>query len=350
MDQQLFLRQLAELPICPVPFIDGQQCEGLRIILVGEQPAVELAAKLLQGGGAEIVSMLMSDLFVQGTMPIDLSSKFAAAEDYDLLVLVSTAELQFIDIFAPYRAKLALYRQATSEQQKINLSLLSDDISRRVMSQQCYLLQHNCYLDGFSEEAGAQYFHHAVKAGAGEQILCIGPYLGQPFIAFDKTSGADFTAHTLEANPFTYADLCINLVSWGMHDKVRPVCAGAWSSTGMVAFASEGHTGGGNVLVLNAGEAIKPGEIDMAIFVYAVDDYVRESGFMPTLIESGRIGIATEVVKGAKETIIQHKPKLILLDYPDTAAISLIKQWVPDYQVYYSECGRGNYGVFFLCI
>jgi hypothetical protein len=118
----------------------------------------------------------------------------------------------------------------------------------------------------------------------------------------------------------------------------------------MVAFASEGHTGGGNVLALNAGEVIKPGDIDMAIFVYAVDDYVRESGFVPTLIESGRIGIATEVVKGAKATIVQHKPKLILLDYPDTAAISMIKAWVPEYQVYYSECGRGNYGVFFLSI
>ncbi len=82
----------------------------------------------------------------------------------------------------------------------------------------------------------------------------------------------------------------------------------------------------------------------------AVDDYVRESGFVPTLIESGRIGIATEVVKGAKATIVQHKPKLILLDYPDTAAISMIKAWVPEYQVYYSECGRGNYGVFFLSI
>jgi len=350
MDQQLFLRQLAELPICPVPFIDGQQCQGLRIILIGEQPAAELAAEFLKRGGAEIVSMLMSDVFLQGTMPIDLSSKFAAAEDYDLLVLVSAAELQLIDIFAAYRAKLALYRPATSEQQKINLSLLSDDISRRVMSQQCYLLQHNCYLDGFSEEAGEQYFHPTVHAVAREQILCIGPYLGMPFMAFENTSDGDFKAHTLEANPFTYADLCINLVSWGMHDKVRPVCAGAWSSTGMVAFASEGHTGGGNVLALKAGEAIKPGEIDMAIFVYAVDDYVRESGFVPTLIESGRIGIATEVVKGAKETIIHHKPKLILLDYPDTSAISLIKQWVPDYQVYYSECGRGNYGVFFLCI
>jgi hypothetical protein len=350
MDQQLFLQQLTKLPVCPIPVIDCQQCHGLRLILVGELPEVEQAAVLLSDGGAEVIAVISAEVMLQGVIPLSLSEQLAAAEDYDRLVLASAAELRFIDIFKPYRAKLALYRIAASSQQSLNLSLLSDETSRRVMSQQFYLLRHNCYLDGFSEEAGAQYFHHAVQAVAGERILCIGPYLGNPFMAFATTSEGNFTAHTLEANPFTYADLCINLVSWGLHDRVRPVCAGAWSSTGMVAFASEGHTGGGNVLALNAGEVIKPGDIDMAIFVYAVDDYVRESGFVPTLIESGRIGIATEVVKGAKATIVQHKPKLILLDYPDTAAISMIKAWVPEYQVYYSECGRGNYGVFFLSI
>ena len=104
------------------------------------------------------------------------------------------------------------------------------------------------------------------------------------------------------------------------------------------------------MLALDGHTALQAGEIDLAIFTYAVDDYVRESGFVPTLLESGRIGIATEVVKGAKETICRHKPKLILLDYPHTEAIALIKQWVPEYQVYYSECGRGSYGVFFLQI
>lgn len=349
MDQQLFLQRLAKLPVCPIPVVDCQQCHGLRIILIGESPQLEQAAALLSGGGAEVIAVVSSEVMVQSVIPLSLSEQLAA-EDYHMLVLVSAAELRLIDSLKSYRAKLALYRSASSGQQSINLSLLNDETSRRVMKQQFYLLRHNCYLDGFSEEAGAQYFHHAVQAVAGEKILCIGPYLGQPFMAFSTTSKGNFTAHTLEANPFTYADLCINLVSWGMHDKVRPVCAGAWSSTGMVAFASEGHTGGGNVLALKAGEAIKPGDIDMAIFVYAVDDYVKESGFVPTLIESGRIGIATEVVKGAKATITEYRPKLILLDYPDTTAISLIKQWVPDYKVYYSECGRGDYGVFFLCI
>ncbi|GHG69333.1 hypothetical protein GCM10010919_19200 [Alishewanella longhuensis] len=349
MHQQLFLQQLAQLPVAPVPFIDSQQCQGFKVIIAGEQADVTPAARFLAAGGATILE-LVTDLALGGRIPPKLAMLLEDDRRYDALVLVSRAELSLLEKFKQYRNKLYLYRSATARPEQVNLNLLSDEVSRRVMSQQFYLLQHNCYLEGFSEEAGAQYFHPIVHAVAGEKILCIGPYLGKPFQAFSSTSGGDFTAHCLEANPFTYAELCINLVSWGMQTKVRPVCAGAWSGTGMVAFASEGHTGGGNVLALDSGRVVKPGEIDMAIFTYAVDDYVRESGFVPSLLESGRIGIATEVVKGAKDTIIRHRPKMILLDYPDTEAIALIKQWVPDYKVYYSECGRESYGVFFLSV
>lgn len=350
MQQQLFSQQLARFPVAPVPYLYNSQCQGIRLVLVGEEAATQQAAQLLKAGGATVLALVTDLALSEESVPQKLAILLAEDSSYEALVIASSAELSLIDKLAQYRTKLYLFRPAAEQQEQTNLSLLSDEVSRRVMSQQFYLLQHNCYLDGFSEEAGAQYFHPVVHAVAGEKILCIGPYLGKPFQAFSNTSGGDFTAHCLEANPFTYAELCINLVSWGMQTKVRPVCAGAWSGTGMVAFASEGHTGGGNVLALDSGSVVKPSEIDMAIFTYAVDDYVRESGFVPSLIESGRIGIATEVVKGAKDTIIRHQPKMILLDYPDTAAIALIKQWVPDYKVYYSECGRESYGVFFLSV
>ncbi len=350
MKQQLFLQQLAKLPVTPIPLLDSRLCQGLRVVIIGEANISGPAVLELTDGGASVIEVMTDLPQNEAQIPRNIAKLLATNTEYDALVLASAAELSLINLFAPYRAKIVLYRAPGTLLQSLNLTVLHDEVSKRVMSQQMYLLQHNCYLDGFSDEAGAQYFHPMVQAQAGEQILCIGPYLGKPFVAFDSTSGGDFTAHCLEANPFTYAELCINLVSWGMHSKVRPVCAGAWSSTGMVAFASEGHTGGGNVLPLDAGGPIKPAAIDMAIFAYAVDDYVRESGFVPSLIESGRIGIGTEVVKGAKATIIRHKPKLILLDYPDTAAIGLIMLWVPEYKVYYSECGRGSYGVFFLSV
>lgn len=348
MEQQLFSQRLAELPVAPIVALSCQQCEGLRLILVGESAAAPELGQQLVASGAQIVAIFNADQFCDGEIAPDIAELLAAKLHYDAVLLFGTSELMLMERLSAYRTRLRLYRPAPDPREQQNLALLSDEVSRRVLTQQLYLLRHHCYLDSFSAEAGGQYTHPRVHAVPGEQILCIGPYLGKPFQAFALTSGGQFMAHCLEANPFTYAELCINLVSWGMHQQVRPVCAGAWSSTGMMAFASEGHTGGGNVLALDGHSALQAGEIDLAIFTYAVDDYVRESGFVPTLLESGRIGIATEVVKGAKETICRHKPKLILLDYPNTDAIALAKQWVPEYKVHYSECGRGSYGVFFL--
>jgi len=349
MESQQFIAKLQQLPVSPIPYVNPAQCNKLNIIIIGTTELLAACTSELEQQQANVLMTLVHD---NGSDTIALEETLAgiSIHDLDMLVLASTHNLLLIEALTLFRAKLALYQAKDARPDHTNIALLTDDISKRVMQQQLDMLQQNFYLDGFSEEAGGQYTHPLVHAQPGDRILCIGPYLGNPFKFFSKTSAGDFTAHTLEANPYTYAELCSNLVSWGLHEQVRPVCAGAWSSTGMVAFASEGHTGGGNVLELTADKTFKPGEIDMAIFTYAVDDYVAETGFIPTLIESGRIGIATEVVKGAQNTIMEYKPKLILLDYPDSDSIQLIHSWVPEYKIYYSECGRQRYGVFFLTL
>ncbi|GAB58434.1 hypothetical protein [Rheinheimera nanhaiensis] len=349
MESQQFIAKLQQLPISPIPYVNLEQCNKLNIVIVGTPELVVACTSELEQQQANVLMTLVHNNS-SDTLALEATLAGISIHDLDILVLASSHNLLLIEALARFRAKLALYQAKDARSDHANIALLADDISKRVMQQQFDMLQQNFYFDGFSVEAGEQYTHPVVHAMPGEKILCIGPYLGNPFKFFAKTSAGDFTAHTLEANPYTYAELCSNLVSWGLHKQVRPVCAGAWSSTGMVAFASEGHTGGGNVLELTADKTVKPGDIDMAIFTYAVDDYVAETGFIPTLIESGRIGIATEVIKGARQTIIEYKPKLILLDYPDSDSVRLINAWVPEYKIYYSECGRQRYGVFFLTL
>ena len=143
MQQQLFLQQLAQLPIAPVPYLYRQQCQGLSVILVGEPAASKQAARFLLEQGATVLH-IVTDLPKTGEdIPDDVAMLLAAEQQYDALVLVSTAELSLINMFKHYRQKLYLYRAGTAVPAAVYLSLLSDEVSRRVMSQQFYLLQHN---------------------------------------------------------------------------------------------------------------------------------------------------------------------------------------------------------------
>ncbi|KKL01552.1 hypothetical protein EIK76_03710 [Rheinheimera mesophila] len=345
MDSELFQKRIDELPVAPLISLAASNCQHLKVIVAGNAPAALLVANEIKLHGAEVIGLLTEG---------DLCCNFALLSDsdlqaglyFDLMLFTGDSALKVAEKYKVIRHKSAIYKHELKSFSE-NIELLCDLKSKRVLFQQEQMLNQNFYIEGFSDEAGEQYAHPQVHAVSGEKVLCIGPYLGKPLQAFAVSANHSFTAHCLEANPYTYAELCINIVSWKMQHQVRPVCAGAWSSTGMVAFASEGHTGGGVVLALDEQHPLKPGEIDLAIFTYSVDDYIKESGFVPTLIESGRIGIAYDVVTGARQTIETYKPKLIILDYPDSKVPALLKQWVPDYKIYYSECGRVNYGVFF---
>lgn len=227
-----------------------------------------------------------------------------------------------------------------------NLKLLSDQISRNVIQQHDTMLRKGYYIKGFSRSAGGQFWHTEVHPRPGDKIIAIGPYYGKPLELFAKLTQNDFEAHCFEANTYVYSQLCKNLVTWGIADKVVPVGAGVWSKSGIMAFASGGHTGGGDIIDLEDANASSQ-TIDMALFAYTIDEYVSQSGFVPTLIESGRIGIAPHVLEGAKETLSKHKPRLIFLDYPHTDALEFLKEIVPEYRIFYSEVNRIKYGVFY---
>jgi hypothetical protein len=348
MDNELFQKCIDELPVAPLISVAASSCRNLKVIVAGDASIALFVANEVKLHGAEVLGVLTEE-DISCNYPLLSDSDLQAGLYFDLILFTGDSALRIAEKYRTIRYKSAIYKcelKSFSE----NIELLFDPKSKRVLFQQQQLLNQNFYIEGFSDEAGEQYAHPQVHAVPGEKVLCIGPYLGKPLQAFAMSANNSFTAHCLEANPFTYAELCINIISWKMQHQVRPVCAGAWSSTGMVAFASEGHTGGGVVLALDEQKPIKPGEIDLAIFAYSLDDYIKESGFVPTLIESGRIGIAYDVVVGARQTIQESKPKLILLDFPDSKVPALLKQWVPDYKVFYSECGRVTYGVFFFTL
>jgi hypothetical protein len=314
-----------------------------------DQAASKIQQLYLKHGTTEVKAFInINQSTTQSTLNnLPILSPLQAHEKFPNLVIVvaSHGENDIAAMLRPLFKNIFFVRENATDI-SINHRLLEDQLSKDILYQHDQMIRNNIYVEGFSNEGGTQYEHPIVNAQPGEKILCVGPYYGRVLKTFADRCGNDFTAHCLEANPYVYSQLCLNLMDWGLHDKIVPVCAGAWSTSGMTAFRSDGHTGGGDIVATIPGEKIRKQELDMAIYTYTLDQYVSQTGFIPSLIESGRIGIATEVVKGAAEVITQYKPKLILLDFPYSDAPALIKSMVPEYKLYYTESNRINYGVF----
>jgi len=341
-----------EFNINAYPNITSKTCHFPQILLVGEgQFGLDALTSFIELKNTQVVAYIdealsNKEFTYDGIKLISLSQ---AQEQYSKLPIISAVKNNFLmaEILFQYFEQVFMYRPSLPDLLK-NEQYLADQQSKFLLKQHSEILHGNVYIKEFSNDAGTQYDHNIVYVEPNEQIICVGPYYGNPLQAFAKKAENNFYVHCLEANPYVYAQLCRNIILWGMKGKVVPVCAGAWSDTGMVAFAGEGHTGGGNVS--HSEINFSPCNLDMAIYAYALDDYIEMTGFKPTLIESGRIGIATEVIKGAENYIKKNKPKLILLDFPYSDTPAILKALVPEYKIYYSECNRINYGAFFACL
>lgn len=333
------------------PNISPESCHLSEFLFAGEGEFGLKALRSLQEiPNKNIVGLITeSDLENNENMDIPCLSVESAAKKYAHLPVICASNNNFnlAQQLFKYFSQVYLFRHALPDITK-NIRFMADEKSKQLLQTHGDMIHHNVYVNHFSDAGGTQYHHEKVAVEPNENILCIGPYLGNPLKAFDEQSNHQFVAHCLEANPYVYAQLCRNIVLWGFKDCVTPVCAGAWSSSGMVAFAGESHTGGGNID--ESQEEMSALSLDLAIYAYSVDDYLSMTGFLPTLIESGRIGIATDVIAGAKNYIQQYKPKLILLDYPQSNTPAMLKTLVPEYKIYYSECNRINYGTFFATI
>jgi hypothetical protein len=234
----------------------------------------------------------------------------------------------------------------------INFNLLADEDSKQRFQEHCKLLQQKSYVQNFSTIDGqlSIYRHPEVKVRRAEQIVSINPHLGGPLKHFVQAAGAQVRIHCFEERSNQYSALCRNLLHWHIEPYVVPVCAGVWSETGLLTINHMGHSGAMYLPeIVAAASADRPAVRD-AYYAYKLDDYLACQNFRPSLIECGRPGLAYAIIQGAKRTIQQFKPRLILVDSPSCSWLQDVKKWVPEYRVFYSECGRRKSGAFLLTL
>lgn len=233
-----------------------------------------------------------------------------------------------------------------------NRALLADAESQYRYDIHCQLLAAQAYVRYFSIVEGqlSIYRHPAVPISPSEQIISVNPHLGGPLKYFRQAAGATSRIHVFEERTQQFANLCRNLVHWQLDDCVTPICAGVWSSSGLQTVNHNGHSG---TFYLPDSIAVKDCDrtlVSNAHQSYSLDDYLTTQHFTPTLIECGRPGLAGQIVAGAEQTIKRLKPKLILVDSPLCSWLAVVKQWVPEYQVFYTEAGRNKAAAFLLTL
>ena len=127
------------------------------------------------------------------------------------IVIASLGENDIAIKLSPSFSDIYFFRENVPDI-SINLNLLDDQLSKDILYQHDQMMRNNIYVNNFSKEGGTQYDHNIVKAKPGERILSIGPYYGRVLRELADLCENDFTAHCLEANPYVYAQLCLNLM------------------------------------------------------------------------------------------------------------------------------------------
>ena len=236
--------------------------------------------------------------------------------------------------------------------QRINRALFADIDSQSQYDMHCQLLQTKSYVNYFSLASGTQsvYRHPKLHIAPDEQVISINPHLGGPLKFFKQQTNNACQIHVFEERSHQFANLCRNIALWRIQEGITPVCAAAWSATGLHTTKHDGHSGIVYVPQIVSVQQCPADEIGAVHQAYRLDDYLASQQFRPTLIECGRPGIASHIIRGAEQTIKSAKPKLLLVDSPWTDWLGLVKQWVPEYKVYYHEAGRRKAAAFLLTL
>ena len=165
-----------------------------------------------------------------------------------------------------------------------------------------------------------------VKFEPNEKLYDCGACIGIVSVACALNGG---NAVAFEPVPTTFVDLAQNA---GMYCTIVPVCCGVGDNNEQRYICTKGSADSATLLKLG----------DTLIVVRRIDDLVEEYG-VPTFIKMDLEGFEIEALKGAEQTIRQHKPKMAVCLYHKRSDMweipILLNTWVPEYRFYCKKSG-----------
>ncbi|MGL1902895.1 MAG: FkbM family methyltransferase [Fibrobacterales bacterium] len=159
-----------------------------------------------------------------------------------------------------------------------------------------------------------------------EVILDAGAYDGDSIFTIDtELEGVFKKIYAFEPDPENYKKLQNMVVGTSIAEKVELVQLGLYDENTTLAFSSDGTT-----------ESSVKEDGDIKVEVTRLDDFKDAADI--TYIKMDIEGSEMAALKGAKETIIAHKPKLAICIYHKAKDLweipFYIKELVPDYSIF----------------
>lgn len=160
-------------------------------------------------------------------------------------------------------------------------------------------------------------------------VLDIGSYIGDSALMLEEFGFSRIISFDISQKSTLKYKKCIS--KFGRNPSIFLHELLALSDTvGDVIKLSDNGSAGMSVLRSNSGER------EYEVLSSTVDEYCKSKQVIPQCIKADMEGFAYKMVKGAKETIITHKPVLCLAIYHNPEEFFEIKlvlqEWVPSYK------------------
>jgi len=170
----------------------------------------------------------------------------------------------------------------------------------------------------------SQYFHPEIFPSKEDIMVDGGAYIGDTIEAIHKNFGGIRRIYAFEPDKSNYLTLLKNT----NHFK-EVICfnAGLWSRDDTLMFNKQAQSN--SCISRNGSEKV---------VVYSLSSFLKKIKEKPTLIKMDIEGAEMEALKGAKDIIIKHKPKLQICVYHEASHMYeiplILKEWVPEYKMW----------------
>ena len=158
------------------------------------------------------------------------------------------------------------------------------------------------YYEAEYEPETFSFFSENVKKG--DIVLDIGGHIGLFAVVTARLVGSEGKVYSFEPTPFTRNVLKEVVELNGLSDVVEVRSEAVSSKSGETVFFDTGDT------ISNANSLVKTerSKTEIPITLISVDEFVLEKGIKPNCLKIDVEGVELDVLKGARETFLTHRP------------------------------------------
>lgn len=185
----------------------------------------------------------------------------------------------------------------------LNLFTLGRGIAREIGGESIrFPTRFSRYYEAEYEPETFAFFRENVKKG--DTVLDIGGHIGLFAVVTARLVGSEGKVYSFEPTPFTRRVLTEVVKLNGLYDIVEVSSEAVSSQRGETVFFDTGDT------ISNANSLVKTerSKTEIPIKLISVDEFVNEKGIKPDCLKIDVEGVELDVLRGARETFLTHRP------------------------------------------